>query len=119
MSVWSASGEGVHPRERQIPGTVVAERGGILALDDGEGGVDVADVIAVCYSVEAEVDGIEFGPQVQAPVVVPREGRPRLAVVIDVAEFLGEGRHVVCSVGEFENGFLDDLGGSLGPEGGD
>ena len=98
-------GEGVHVGEDEVFGAVAAvEFGLILALDDGEGGEDVAGVVAG-EAVEVEVEGVEAGSEVAALFGVPGEG---WAVVAEVA---GEGRHVVGSVGEAEDVVADEVGG--------
>ena len=65
----------VHISEAEVAGAVIAVDGGFLASDDGEGRVDVADVVAVGNNaVEVEEYGVEFGAELQAAVVVPEKG---------------------------------------------
>ena len=71
--------KGVHIGEAEVAGAVFAVGGGFLASDDGEGRVDVADVVAVGNAVEVEEYGVELGAELQAAVVVPDEGLASLA----------------------------------------
>ena len=52
----------------------------------------------------------------QAPGLVPGEGRLYLARLIDIAHIAGEGRHVMSGVGQLKNGLSDNLTGRLGAE---
>ena len=47
----------VHISEAEVAGAVLAVGGGFLAFDDGEGRVDVADVVAVGSVVEVKEYG--------------------------------------------------------------
>ena len=71
--------KGVHIGEAEVTGAVLAVGCGFLASDDGEGRVDVADVVAVGNAVEVEEYGVEFGAELQAVVVVPDEGIASIA----------------------------------------
>ena len=54
----------VHPGEAKLAGTVYAPIGSFLfAFDDGEGRVDIADVVAVSDAVEMEEHGVQLGAQ--------------------------------------------------------
>jgi len=44
---------------------------GFLALDDGEGRIDVAHVVTLGDAVEMEVEGIELGAQVDTSKNLP------------------------------------------------
>ena len=70
-----ACGQCVHPGEAKLAGTVYAPKGGFLfAFDDGEGRVNMADVVAVSDAVQMEEHGVKLGAQDQASVFVPGEG---------------------------------------------
>ena len=68
--------KGVHIGEAEVAGAVFAVGSDFLASDDGEGRVDVEDVVAVGNAVEVEEYGVEFGAEQQAAVVVPDERSP-------------------------------------------
>ena len=97
-----AGGEGVHVGEAEIAGAVGAVGGEFLAFDDGEGGVDVAHVVAVGDAVEMEEEGIQLGAEVETPGFVPGVRRQHSAGRVHVAHVAGEGGHVVGGVGEFQ-----------------
>ena len=86
--------------------------GGFLTLNDGKGGVDVANVVSVSDAVEVEEQGIEFGAEVETAILVPLKGWAF------IAEIAGKGSHVVGGVGEFEDSVADDFGGGFGAEAG-
>ena len=100
-------GEGVEVGEAEVAGAVGAVGGAFLALDDGEGGVDVADGVAVGDAVEVEEEGVEFGADAEAAVFVPGEAWEGVSGFVHMAEGLGERGHVAGGVGEFEGGFPD------------
>ena len=104
-------GQGVEPGEAQLARAVAAPGGPLLAGDDGEGGVDVADVVTVGEAVEVEEDGVELGPQVQPAVFVPHERRLDPPGGIDMAEVTRKRGHVVGGAGQLQHGFADNLAG--------
>ena len=71
--------------EAEVEGEVAVVGLLFLALDDGEGGVDVADVGAGGDAVEVEIERVEFGAQAQAAVGIPRERRQRFAALVHMA----------------------------------
>ena len=70
-----AGGERARPRKAQVTGTVCPVPGLFIALDDGKGGVDVADVVPIPDAVEVEVESVQLGAQVEAALGIPAEWR--------------------------------------------
>ena len=59
-------GEGVEVGEGEVAGAVGVVGLLFVAFDDGEGGVDVADGVAVGDAVEVEEEGVELGAEAEA-----------------------------------------------------
>ena len=55
--------QGIQPRQAQVTRAVAIIDRRFLTFDDGEGGIDVAHVIAVGDAVQMEEHCVEFGPQ--------------------------------------------------------
>lgn len=110
--------ERVDPGQAKVPTAIAAPSGDLFTLYDGEGRIDVANVVAALRrvglvedAVENEVERIQHGPQHQATVFAPNEGRQNRATLIDMAQIASEGRKVVSGVAEFQNGFANDVAG--------
>ena len=77
----------------------------------GKGRIDVSHVVAVGDAVEQEKRRVQLGAQKQAPLLVPREGRADLAVIIDIPHVASEGGHVVGRVRQFQHRIANDFAG--------
>ena len=61
LRVGAASHERAYPREAKVAGAVGTVCGPLVAFDDGEGGVDVADIVPIRDAVEVEVERVQLG----------------------------------------------------------
>lgn len=75
LGVGLTGGQGVHPSETEVAGSVAAVLLRFMPFDDRERGVDVADFVRVGDAVELEIQGIQFGSEVVAPMLIPPERR--------------------------------------------
>ena len=64
----------VHARHRSRE-RYASVHGLLVSFDDGEGGVDVADVVPIRHAVEVEVERVQLGAQVKAALGIPAEWR--------------------------------------------
>jgi imidazolonepropionase len=110
-------------RVDEIAAAVAAPARNLLPLDDREGRIDIADVVAplrrvggIEHAVEDEIQRIELGAEAKAPVLVPHERRQHLARRVDMAHVAGKGREIVRRVAKFEYRLANDLGGRFGAE---
>ncbi len=117
LRVRVAGGEGVHIGEAKVARAVAPAIGlRLLPLDDGEGGIDVAHIVAVGDAIQMKEQGIQFGAQLQAALLVPDERRFDRSVRADMAHVAGEGCHVMRGVGQLQHGVPDDLPGAFRAE---
>ena len=77
-------------------GAVLAVRGHVLALDDGEGLHDVVHVVTR-DAVEVEIGRVQLAAKEKATLLVPAEGRAVIAAVVC------EGLQVPCGVRELKD----------------
>ncbi len=90
--------QGVDVSKAQVAAAIAAPFCRFLALDDGEGRIDVTDIVTalrcvggVEQPVDDEIERIGLGAKVEAAVFVPDEGRQHLADRIDMAQVAREG----------------------------
>ena len=74
-------GDGVEVGEAQVAGSIATVDCGLLLFGDGEGGVDVTDVVPVGDAVQVEEHRVKLGAQAKAAPLVPTEGKSCTAPV--------------------------------------